>query len=412
MTVKLDNHQLIAIENLGNGKILCGGVGSGKGRTAVGYYYTKVCQGSISINGKGSFGLMKSPIQLYIITTAKKRDSLEWLEECALFGISSKDEDNPNHISVKVDSWNNIKKYMDVKKAFFIFDEQKLVGSGAWVKSFLKIAQCNKWILLSATPGDTWMDYIPVFVANGFYKNRTQFEREHVVYNNFSNFPKVDHYISTGKLLRLRSSLLVDMPLVRTTIRHVEWKNVGYDKAFFDQVYKDRWHIYESRPIENVSELFYMMRKVVNSDPSRIDIVINLQEKHKRVIVFYNFDYELELLRDLDNIPDVTLAEWNGHKHEQAPTTDQWIYLVQYTSGAEAWNCVSTDAIIFYSLNYSWRVMEQAKGRIDRLNTPYTDLYYYTLRSTSFIDNEILKALRQKKTFNESGQKWAKVGKN
>ena len=45
--------------------------------------------------------------------------------------------------------------------------------------------------------------------------------------------------------------------------------------------------------------------------------------------------------------------------------------------------------------------MAQAAGRIDRLNSPYRDLYYYHLKSRSGIDIAISKALGQKKQFNE-----------
>lgn len=401
--LELGPHQLEAIEKLGNGSILCGGVGSGKSRAAIGYYYFKVCGGLVPVNGEGSVERMKSPKKLYVITTARKRESLDWLKECALFGVSSNPEDHVDGVSVVVDSWNNIKKYTDLKDSFVIFDEQRLVGTGVWVKSFYKIAAKNEWILLSATPGDVWLDYVPVFVANGFFKNITQFKDYHVVYDHHSKFPKVKKYLGTKKLERLRDHILVDMPVERHTVRNEKIVVVGYDKDRFDLVMKKRWNIFEEKPIENKAEYFHLMRKVVNSDPSRVDAVCDIFEKRqKRLIIFYTFNYELELLRDLGDILGVEVAEWNGHKHEPVPEGDAWIYLVQYVSASEAWNCTVTDTIIFYSLSYSYKIMEQSRGRIDRLNTPFTDLYYYTLRSGSPIDAAIMKSLREKKSFNES----------
>lgn len=403
MAVSLRPHQLDAIDKLGNGKILCGEVGTGKSRVAVGYYFMKVCEGVVPVNGKGKFLPMTHPRDLYIITTAKKRDSMEWRSECAPFGLSEDRETSFQGCKVTIDSWNNISKYKDVYGAFFIFDEQRLVGSGAWVKAFLDIARKNKWILLSATPGDTWMDYVPVFVANGFYRNKTEFVKHHVVFSRFSKFPKVERFVETGILERYRRRLLVDMPYERHTVRHSLNQIVRYDKDAWDTVVKKRWHIYEDRPIKDVSELFVCMRRLVNTDPTRIETLEKIWADRRKIIVFYNYDYELELLRDFQfKLPPwVKFAEWNGHKHEPVPEGDDWVYLVQYTAGAEGWNCTTTDTIVFYSLNYSWRVMEQAKGRIDRLNTPYTDLWYYVLRSGSPIDAAILRALRDKKTFNE-----------
>ena len=57
---------------------------------------------------------------------------------------------------------------------------------------------------------------------------------------------------------------------------------------------------------------------------------------------------------------------------------------------------------MFFSQNYSFKVMEQAAGRIDRLNTPYTNLYYYHLKTRSGIDLAISRALAEKKQFNET----------
>jgi len=402
VSIKLFDYQLKAVQQMKNGCILCGGVGSGKSLTALSYYYLQN-GGKLSSLIGGDYIPMDAPKDLYIITTARKRDTLEWEGELSPFLLSTNPETNfyHNH-KVIVDSWNNIKKYVDVTDAFFIFDEQRVIGRGAWVKSFLKIVKNNDWILLSATPGDTWLDYIPVFIANGFYKNRTEFIREHVVYSRFTKFPKVDRYINTGKLLKLRQSILVRMDFKRKTTIHHEDVYVSYNVALYKEVSKTRWNPYKNEPITNASELCYVWRKIVNSDESRQLAVLEIFERHPRVIIFYNFDYELEILRNLGYGPNVKIAEWNGHKHEPIPNSESWVYLVQYTAGCEGWNCIETDTIIFYSQNYSYKVMVQAAGRIDRLNTPYKDLYYYHLKSRSGIDLAISKALKEKKNFNES----------
>lgn len=401
MAIELYTHQLKALEELHNGSVLRGGVGTGKSLTAVAYYFTKECGGTIRANGRGDFERMAHPKDLYIITTAKKRDNADWLGELAPFGLGTDRDVSFGSTGITIDSWNNISNYEDVKDAFFIFDEQRLVGSGSWVKSFIKIAKDNRWILLSATPGDTWMDYIPIFIANGFYKNRTEFLKTHVIFSRYSKFPKIERYIEVQRLVKYRNQLLVEMPYARSTIRHTNNVTVEYNHALWDRVTKDRWHIYEERPLKDVGEMFIVMRKLVNSDISRLGAVMKLMEKHPRLIIFYNFNYELNMLRTLSSTLNTPMAEWNGQKHQEIPETDKWIYLVQYTAGAEGWNCVVTDATLFWSLNYSYKVMEQAKGRIDRLNTPYIDLHYYILRSASGIDNAIAKALTGKKNFNE-----------
>ena len=406
MSIELYEYQLKAIQNMKNGCILCGGVGSGKSRTALAYYYLQEGGKTISLSGSEYMPMRDPPRDLYIITTARKRDTLEWEGELSPFLLSTHRDVNLYSNTVVVDSWNNIKKYADVSGAFFIFDEQRVVGSGTWVKTFLKITKKNEWILLSATPGDTWQDYIPVFVANGFYKNRTEFAREHVVYARFSKYPKIDRYINTGRLVRLRNDILVDMDFKRKTVAHHEDVYVKYDVTKYKDVMRRRWDIYKNEPIQQASGLCYILRRIVNEDVSRQVALLEIFEKHPKMIVFYNFDYELDILKGLYYGEKVEIAEWNGHRHQPVPRSDKWVYLVQYTAGCEGWNCITANTIVFFSQNYSYKVMEQAAGRIDRLNTPYTDLYYYHLKSRSGIDLAISKALSQKKKFNE--RKWAK----
>lgn len=401
MGIGLYDYQIDAVKRMKNGCILNGGVGSGKSRTALAYYYLRNGGDPASLCGDNYIPMDDPPKDLYIITTARKRDTLEWDGDMAPFLISTHTDVNLYCNKVVVDSWNNITKYKEVTGAFFIFDEDRVTGSGVWVKSFLKIAKSNEWIILSATPGDTWQDYIPVFLANGFYKNKSEFIREHIVYSRFSKFPKVDRYLNTGRLIRLRNSILIDMDFHRDTIPHHEDVYVSYDISAYKDICRNRWNPWEDKPIENASEFCYSLRKLVNTDEARQVALLQIIEKHPKAIIFYNFDYELDILKKLYYGEDFEIAEWNGHKHQEVPKGEKWVYLVQYTAGNEGWNCVRTDTIIFYSQNYSYKVMTQAAGRIDRLNTPYKDLYYYHIKSRSGIDLAISKALKNKKKFNE-----------
>lgn len=385
----LRDYQEEAVAKMKNGCILNGGVGSGKSRTSL-YYYFTLYGGKIS---REKITPMKNPKPLYIITTAKKRNDMEWQKEIISFGF--------DYHTVVIDSWNNIKKYDKVAGAFFIFDEDKVTGSGAWVKAFYKIANKNKWIILSATPGDTWEQYIPVFVANGFYRNKSEFLREHAVFCRYSKYPKIDKWIGTGKLIKHRNDILVNMDFKRNTVRHDEFIFCDFDRIIYKDVMKNRWDIYKNEPIQQASGLCYVLRRLVNEDEDRQTKLLELLEDHERAIIFYNYDYELEILRALGYRSKTKIAEYNGHCHQEVPDSKRWVYLVQYSAGCEGWNCITTDTIIFFSQNYSYRVLEQAQGRIDRMNTPFTDLYYYHFMSHSNIDMQIRQAIKTKKLFNE-----------
>lgn len=402
--MELGQHQIDAVNKLKNGNILCGGVGTGKSRTALAYFITKVCGGRINSKSADQYITIEHPHDLVIITTARKRDTLEWDMEMVQFGLNRDRESSLYpEIGVWIDSWNNIKKYEKFEDAFFIFDEQRVVGKGAWVKSFYKITKRNKWILLTATPGDDWSDYIPVFIANGFYRNRSEFLSEHAVYNQYiTKFPKIDRYIGTKRLCRYRDQIIVYMHYKKKTTPHINYILVDYPKDLYKSVFKNRWNYISDQPVKNISELCALLRRTVNSDDSRIHKTRELIDKHKKVIIFYNFDFELQILKDLGEEMHIETREWNGHEHQELPNGEEWIYLVQYAAGAEGWNCITTDTIIFYSLNYSYKATVQAAGRIDRLNTPFTDLNYYYIYSHSPIDLAIRRCLQQKKNFNES----------
>lgn len=395
--VKFYSYQIDAIENMHNGCILCGGVGSGKSLTALGYYY-KENGGNIRAE---KYNKMKNPCDLYIITTARKRDTLEWDHEMIPFLLSTDEKDNAYKNKVVIDSWNCITKYTDVKNAFFIFDEQRVVGKGVWVKSFLKIAKNNKWILLSATPGDTWMDYVPVFLANGFYRNRTDFNQQHVIFSPYTKYPSVLKYVNVRRLMRLRDRVLVDMDFNRSTRSEHENITCTYDRQLYMTAQKRRWDVFKEEPIQNAGGLCYVLRKVVNSDSSRLDALDDILKIRKKIILFYNFDYEREAIIEHLTKRRYPFSEWSGHAHQEIPSADKWVYLVQYTAGCEGWNCIKTDTTVFYSQNYSYKVMEQACGRIARLNTPFEILHYYHLVSQSPIDRAIANAIKTKKNFNE-----------
>ena len=394
MAAQLYESQKRAIKKLKTGSVLCGGVGTGKSRTALGYFVYKVCGGYSSKTYKNS--CLKRNIPLYIITTAKKRDDGDWLDEAANFRLTA-----PGMPDIHVDSWNNIDKYVNVEKSFFIFDEQRLVGKGAWSKTFLKIAKKNDWIVLTATPGDTWMDYVTLFLANGYFRNRTQFYRNHVVFNRFVKYPKVERYIDTGYLERCRSEILVPLEQEKIATRHHEWVKVSYDIESYDKIVKNRWNPYSNEPIRNASEYCQVLRKMVNETSYRVEAVSNILKNHPKAIVFYSFNYELDILKAWLDVNGYTYSEWNGHKHQPIEKGKRWVYLVNYAAGAEGWNCITTDTIIFYSQHYSWKVMEQSCGRIDRINTPYSDLYYYHIFTDSSIDKSIRRCVNKKQVFNE-----------
>lgn len=369
-----------AVNELASGKVLYGEVGSGKTFTALVFY-------------KKNYG----HLPLYVITTAKKRDTGDWEKEAGVVGITE----------LTVDSWNNIKEYVDISNAFFIFDEQRAVGYGTWSLSMIKIAwNSNKWVMLTGTPGDRWIDYMTLFIANGWYKNKTDFINQHVEYDRFAKYPRVKAYHNQAKLQNYRKSILVGMHMVRKTERERIDIVAGYNKEKYMWAKNLKRNPDTGKPFKGAGEYTQFARKLVSTSKGRVEQLERLLAFIERPIVFYNYDYERDILLQSITKLGLTYAEWSGHKHQSVPTGEHWVYIVQYTAGAEGWNCTTTDSMIFYSPNYSYKMMEQAEGRIDRLNTSYTHLKYYFLQSESPIDHSVFNAIKKKKKFNESA--WAK----
>lgn len=402
MTVVYRPEQIQAVRQLQNGSILAGGVGSGKTLTSLAWYLTSVCNAaSFKKGGSLAKKKVKGSPTLYVITTAKKRDSLEWEEEAARLGLSTDPACSFTGSSIVVDSWNNIGKYSDREHAVFFFDEQRASGSGRWVKEFLKITRKNTWLLLSATPGDVWMDYLPVFMAHGFFRTRTEFMEDHVIFDRFAKYPKVKRYIGEAKLQRLRRSILVEMPVERHTTRERETVYCDYDRDLYKWVVKNRMDPWTEEPLRDAGGVCRILRKVVSDNDWRSEQAKRILSSNERVIVFYNYNYELDRILAVAESLGLPTAQWNGRRHDAIPAEPRWVYICQYTSAAEGWNCTSTDTVLFWSLNYSWRVTEQCEGRIDRLNTPYSRLRYYFLESHSSIDEAVRRSLSSKKVFNE-----------
>ena len=216
----------------------------------------------------------------------------------------------------------------------------------------------------------------------------------------------VTGYRGETRLIRLRDRILIDMDFRRHTIPHDEDIYATYNVSMYKEAIKTRFDPYKKEPIQQAAGLCYVLRKIVNSDESRQVKLLEIFESHPKMIIFYSFDYELDILKKIYYGDGVEVAEYNGHAHEVIPNSDKWVYLVNYSAGAEGFNCIKTNCIVFYSQTYSYKTLLQAKGRIDRLNTPFTDLYYYHLKSRSGIDLAISRALHEKKKFNE--RKFAK----
>lgn len=398
---KIKPYQQDAVDRMHNGCLLNTGTGSGKSFMSILYYWTKVCDG---VYTDDEFKPMKNPRPLLIITTPKKRDEKEWDKDLAPFLLSS--DDNLNSWSdvakVTIDSWNNIKKYVNYIGHFVIFDENCLASWGTWTKSFLKIAKKNRWILLTATSGDSWTDWLPVFIANGYFKNKTEFRNNHVEYNPYTRYPSIKAYHNVGKLIKYRNEIVVKVKVPHDAIQIHKDILCEYDSDAEKMCLRKRWNPFEDRPLRDATEMAVVMRRIAFSDVSRIETVYKLHtEKHPRIIIFYDYNFELDALIEMCEEYGFNYAQWNGHKHESIPDTNHWLYLVQYTAGNSAWNCTTCSTMIFFNNNYSYKKMTQAAGRIDRMNTPFKELYYYHLTSNSFIDKRIKSSLKQKKDFNE-----------
>lgn len=400
--VQLRPFQVDCVKHLRSGKVLAAGVGAGKSIMSLYWYVTQCCAYDKSSNLNGElFKLKPSSPDLYIITTAKKRISQEWNDELLRFNlIAGSNSHGMGNVYVTIDSWNNIRKYEGVKDAVFIFDEQRAIGSGVWAKAFVKIAKANKWLMCSATPADGWQDWCSIFIADGFHRNRTEFFRRHAVYSRFTKFPMITKWIDTDYLEKCRDAVLVTCTVPRDTERVWHDLTCGYDREAVKKAMKTRWNPETEAPFANANELVIYLRRLINTDKTRLSYASHVCKDHRRTIIFYSLNAELEEILKLESETGIKVYQFNGHKHDPLPEGSDWIYAVQFFSGSEGWNCTTTDTILYWSLPYSYKQFEQAAGRIDRLDTKYKILNYYVMKSFSPLDISIGRALSNKKDFN------------
>lgn len=402
--VNLRQFQHECVQALRSGKVLAAGVGAGKSIMALYWYVTKCCTVRTSHNANGElFQIMPGSPDLVIITTAKKRDNHEWDDELYRYALhQGENSKKMGRVHVTIDSWNNITKYVDTS-AVFIFDEQRAIGSGAWSKAFVRIARRNPWVMLSATPADTWSDWCPIFVADGFYRNRTEFFRRHAVYSRYTKYPRIDRWIDEDYLNRCRDRVLVTCEVPRETERVVHQLTCAYDKETVRKAMKTRWNPETEEPFLNATELCFYLRRVIDTDPTRLSYAAHVVRDHRKVIIFYTLRAELEQILKLEEVTGVPVYQYNGGRHDDLPQGNSWVYAVQFQAGSEGWNCTSCNTVLYWSLPYSYKQAEQAAGRIDRLDTSYKTLNYYIMRSFAPLDLGIIRALRNKENFNASG---------
>lgn len=141
-------------------------------------------------------------------------------------------------------------------------------------------------------------------------------------------------------------------------------------------------------------------RQLCNSKDKQQAFIDLINSINDRVVVFYNFDSELDTLKTL--VKDRPIAEVNGHTNTEQiyHDNDNCVLFVQYQAGARGLNLQDGNKIIYYSLTLSSDLFEQSKKRIHRIGTKYP-CFYWILQTKDSVEESIYKSLNRQEDYNE-----------
>lgn len=305
------------------------------------------------------------------------------------------------------------KRWKEYKDWFLVMDECHYVKNPTSQRGKAAInltKQSTNFLLLSATPSSNgWGDTIAYMIMFGYYKNKTQFLKEHAVYNriDYGNGPVnvVSDYRDQEKLQKLYQSFSIKLakedcldlpPLVFEKVHFKPSKEYNIIK-------KDR--VLGEELFDNISKLQHGLRFYANQADKLKYTEMLLEGTEENVIIFYNYKQENEELKKIAKKLKKKVFEVSGSK-TNLPDKEKWtslknsVTIVQYQAGAAGIELQYANIVIFHTPTYSYQDYEQALGRAYRNGqTKKVTVYQYITKNT--IETSIYQALAAKKDFTE-----------
>ncbi|MBL0992197.1 MAG: DEAD/DEAH box helicase [Escherichia coli] len=415
--MKLFDYQKEAIENFESKPLNLSDVGTGKSYMSIGSYVKSECSKLliICLAPKVNDFVEDSEIFNLNVTALNKgtKKNKELLSESNLVAISFES------------SWRltELNKWVD-KDTFIIIDESHKVSvSKSKVTKFVmglsKRAKYN--YLCTATPVsngklENW--YPQLFISNVFRKPKKEFEQLFVIKQmrqmGSMRFMQITGYRNEHLLEQMIDEASVkykrDKGYLPEDYVYKTKKPAMYNKLKKSRLYKDDNDLRVE--LDNSSKLFNSLRQVshgflngiskqVSKEPfERLDAILETHN-NERVVIFYNYKWEAEMLKQLLDKLKRPYGEYNGSVKDLKPfkNNDNGVVLAQYKSASTGINdFVISNVMVFNSMPLSSTEYLQAKGRTDRHGQDKTPLYYHIVPDTP-IEKKIFSVVTNGKDF-------------
>lgn len=318
------------------------------------------------------------------------------------------------------------KKEMEEKPTIIIADEVQLMKNptAKTSKALMELMKNNITIGLSATPMPNGMldDGVAYLVYNNYYKNQSDFRKQHIPPRMYDRYYKpdvytIDYEIDPNRFFeldlfkeRIKATTFVPDAEVDFEMPHQRLHTLAYDlsQKTINDIY-DMSNSYKERRYDSYRQYLSDIKRAISQDSNHVERMklIVKENKDKQPLIFYETNAQLEViekgLNELNMPYKCINGQGNSDKLDDIDTTDtEQAIVIQYKSGGNSIEFTNSFVSIFYGLIYSWGDIAQAMGRNIRRGMPqdsYVNQYF--LLATHPHDSHVYDVIERKEEFSE-----------
>ena len=317
-------------------------------------------------------------------------------------------------INYEVVSYGTIARYIKPNEPYFIiYDEAhylKNPTSKRGKKGALLAKGATNFCLLTATPmANGWIDSYNYFIMFNFFRNKTQMNREHAIYEarNFTGRPIqvvagfhsteiLDAHFASFSVSISKDEALDLPPLIFEQVKFEaskEYRTLKKDRVLGDVAY------------DTMPKLLHGLRFYANQSDKLSYTEMMMEGTSKNIVIFYQYKYEFEKLHEISKKLKKKIFVVNGQKNSlpakaSGDKLKNSVTLIQYQAGSSGIELQYCSEVIFYTPTYSYQDYEQSLGRAYR-NGQTNKVTVYQYMTDKTIETDVWQALANKKDFSE-----------
>ena len=372
----------------------------------------------------GSEKLMsyKTHKKLIICQKSKLPDWIEHMNKYysdIVYDLSDKDQFYRyivSHNSIGVINYDLVFRRPDIAKLHdfsLLLDESSLIqNSKAKRTKFILKLNPDGIVLLSGTPvGGKYENLYSQLKLLGIKMTNSEYWSRFIKYRIecYSGFPcKIPYgYKNVDELISLlnshgadflKSDEVIDLP--EQVFYHIDH---GISNKYYDDILRDKYTVIDGKEFiadNPLKRLLYLRICCGAYNAERLNRFSDLLEStDNRIVVFYNFNAELDAIIKVCDKP-YSIVNGQNKNIDNFVNHDNGVVFVQYQSGAMGLNLQKANIIIYYSLPLSSELYEQSKKRIHRIGQKST-CFYYIMRCKKSVEEHIEKTLNMRRDYTD-----------